>query len=213
MAADAAPTQPPLPADFGFTFHPSLSGYNHPIPTFLALHDKHWDGICTSAVVFHPETDKVLLIQRARHDSGGLSWETPGGATDAEDPSILHGCVRELWEEAGLRGRFVRRIVSGFEEGDDAGEDLSGGLKGRVFTSWRRKLIFCFFTFVVDLKLEEMSEGIKLDPNEHEDYVWASEEEVEAGKVGDKDIPLTHEAQRALIREAYRLRRADAEKA
>jgi 8-oxo-dGTP pyrophosphatase MutT (NUDIX family) len=53
------------------------------------------------------EEDRLLLMQRAASDSLPLLWEVPGGALDPEDPTVLHGAARELWEEAGLATKKV----------------------------------------------------------------------------------------------------------
>lgn len=58
-----------------------------------------------SAVVFDAAREKVLLTRRA---DNGL-WCLPGGAVDAGE-SVADACLRELWEETGLRGRVLRLI-------------------------------------------------------------------------------------------------------
>lgn len=84
---------------------PSVARFRVPLGTYLekspALH-----GICVGASVFD-DAGRLLLVQRAPHDSYPLLWEVPGGAIDAEDESVLHGLARELWEETGLRARRV----------------------------------------------------------------------------------------------------------
>ncbi|KAK8063901.1 hypothetical protein PG996_008553 [Apiospora saccharicola] len=53
------------------------------------------------------EEDRILLVQRAAHDSMPLRWEVPGGACDDEDETVLHAVARELWEESGLRAAHI----------------------------------------------------------------------------------------------------------
>ncbi len=60
------------------------------------------------------QQDKLLLLQRAVHMGRPLTWEIPGGSVEAQDESVLHGMVRELWEETGLLvTRVVRSIGAG----------------------------------------------------------------------------------------------------
>lgn len=193
---------PALPADFSFTFDPSLAAWNHSVETWLNLNSKHYDGLVASAFVFHPVTNRFLLIQRARHDSSPLLWEAPGGAVDREDPTILHGAARELFEEAGLKASHIRRMIN---DRDDA----EGG-KCNVFTT-SRGMVVAAWIFEMEVKIEDMEEGVKLDPNEHEDYVWASEDEIIAGAVGDKKIPMASAVQKGRVLEAFRLRKLDGE--
>lgn len=58
----------------------------------------------TDAAVFNP-AGEILLIQRK--DNG--HWAMPGGVVEVgQSPS--EAVLRELWEEAGLRGRVVRLL-------------------------------------------------------------------------------------------------------
>lgn len=58
-----------------------------------------------SAVIFDEKREKVLLTQR----SDNAQWCLPGGAVDPGE-SVAEACVREVWEETGLRARVVRMI-------------------------------------------------------------------------------------------------------
>jgi 8-oxo-dGTP pyrophosphatase MutT (NUDIX family) len=91
---------------FNFTAHPSTSSFAVPYETYLSTHPGEkfkCKYIATGALVFDASTPRrILLIQRAAHDSMPSRWEIPGGGCDKEDPSILHSAARELWEEAGL---------------------------------------------------------------------------------------------------------------
>ncbi|KAH7014453.1 NUDIX hydrolase domain-like protein, partial [Microdochium trichocladiopsis] len=111
---------------------------------------------------------RVLLVQRAPHDSMPLRWEVPGGGCDEEDPSILYSCARELFEETGLKAVGVGPLVR-------------GGLGGQFFRSRSGKLV-CKFQFVVAVDLDA-GLRVKLDPNEHFAYIWATEEEVRRKEV------------------------------
>ncbi|KAK1832934.1 NUDIX hydrolase domain-like protein [Podospora conica] len=175
------PPPPPNPP-ITFTHPPSLAPFAVPLPTFLAslpagptIH-----GITTSILVFDSH-NRILLLQRAAHDSMPGQWECPGGAVDAEDPTILDAAMRELWEEAGLRGERVVRFV------EEAGvQGLVGGERveerGLVFEFVNRKGVFRrFYRVAFEVVVEGGGEGttpvVVLDPEEHQDYLWAGEEE------------------------------------
>jgi 8-oxo-dGTP pyrophosphatase MutT (NUDIX family) len=65
---------------------------------------------CT-AIVFDEEK-RVLLTRRT--DNG--QWCLPGGAMDSGE-SAAEACVREMWEETGLRIR-VKRLVGVYSDPD-----------------------------------------------------------------------------------------------
>ncbi len=195
MATHASPTTAPRPpaAISNFAIDPSVTAWNVPAREWLTRNNKDWDGLASGSVVFN-RAGQVLLIQRASHDSMPNRWEIPGGAVDADDPTVLYGAARELWEEAGLVATRARHVVS---EGPDRPP-------GHVFTNRTGKKFFCRFVFAVDV---ESCDEVRLDPNEHQDYAWVSEEEVRAQRIGDRDIPITHPTMRATILESFRLQR------
>lgn len=145
-------------------------------------------GICVGAFVFD-ESGRLLVVQRAPHDSYPLRWEVPGGAIDAEDESILHGLARELWEETGLR---VRRVTG-------IGADYT-------FLS-RRAACIRKFSFIVDVEAYD----VKLDPNEHAAFLWVTEDEARAKKCGDIDLVYTSKPQEDAILQSFGMERKIAE--
>jgi ADP-ribose pyrophosphatase YjhB (NUDIX family) len=58
-----------------------------------------------SAAIFDNTGTKLLLTQRA--DNG--QWCLPGGIVEAGE-SVAETCVREVWEETGLRVKVTRLI-------------------------------------------------------------------------------------------------------
>lgn len=206
--------------DFHFTFDPSLAPWNVTLEQWLRDHDPegHLYGVATGVVVFKDhdvngnKERKVLLVQRASTDSMPDLWEIPGGAADVEDETILHAAARELWEESGLEaGRLVSFIpeVSGWEDGGaDIAFDVDKGtgeaLSGMLFRNRTRTRKYCRFAFVGEV--DWRTAAIVLDPNEHQDFVWASEEEVRSGRVGEKEIPFTVEGVKVLLLKAFALR-------
>lgn len=164
---------------FDFTFHPSASPFTATQQAYLTTHpNAEYTHIATGALVFDtidPMTPRILLLQRSAEDSMPNRWEIPGGGCDDEDKSILHAVARELWEEAGLKASHI---------GAPVGDPY-------LFSSRSGKQI-CKFNFVV--QAETNTEGrleTKLDPEEHQRFVWASETEIRARKAKDVDLDFT----------------------
>ncbi|KAK6072414.1 nudix domain protein [Seiridium cupressi] len=146
------------------------------------------DYLVAGTIVAHGDT--ILLVQRSRHDFGGLCWEVPGGSCDENDLTILGAACRELWEEAGLRATAVTELV------DDQHLWSEDGL------NWRK------LTFLVEVqKTAQGAPEVKLDPEEHEAFVWATEEDVLANCHGDIMFTWISENQRQTILEAFKMLR------
>lgn len=193
---------PPTPANY--TVDPSLLGYEVLIHEYLAKLNEtsvpKLQGVAAGAVIFsahHPagQPDRVLLVQRASHDSMPDRWEIPGGAVD-EGETVLGGVVREVREESGLA---VRRLAASLGP-------------GAAFQTSRGSL-FVRLTFVVEVA---DSSAVTLDPDEHQDYVWATEDECRANLVdrsaegkGQTELVFTADAQKADIMRAFEIRRKD----
>jgi len=182
-------------AIFNFDVHPSAVPFAVPSDTYLSTHTEEkfkYNFIATGALVFDASTpERILLIQRAAHDSMPGRWEIPGGGCDKEDASILHGVTRELWEEAGLNAVSIGPQVGG----------------GKFFLSRSGKSV-CKYSFLVDA--EKGVNGklhVKLDPNEHQNYVWAAEEDVKARSVGEIELEFTTKDQETVVLEAFKARR------
>ncbi|KAI1326665.1 NUDIX hydrolase domain-like protein [Xylariaceae sp. FL0255] len=159
-AAATAPT--------AFAIDPSINKFSVTRKEHLAAHPD-LDSICVGAFVFN-DSGKLLLVQRAAHDSMPLMWEVPGGGCDEEDATVIFSAVRELWEEAGLRATLVKGLVGPGHE---------------FFT--RRGLRVRKYSFL----MEAGDYNVKLDPNEHQAYFWVTEEEARARKCGDTVMVYT----------------------
>ncbi|GIZ48239.1 hypothetical protein CKM354_001130700 [Cercospora kikuchii] len=164
----------------GFTYHPQVSSFATPPQTYLATRpDPRYSYIATGCFVFdrsEPEVPRILLLQRSETDSMPGCWEIPGGACDDDDESILHGAARELLEETGLTAIRI---------GPQIGQ-------GELFSSRSGKMI-CKFKFFVEVELDDEGRpsAVKLDPEEHQQYVWATQQEVEARSSGSKQLVFT----------------------
>ncbi|ROW17694.1 hypothetical protein VPNG_00979 [Cytospora leucostoma] len=194
---------PPPPPPGNFTFPPSLAPFKISKEEYLSRVNEagpvRLDGLIVGGLVFsdhHTDAkDRILLVQRASHDSMPNKWEIPGGAVD-DGETILDALAREVWEESGLK---VKKMEAAVREGEDVGAgDIFNATRGRVFSK---------FTFVVEA---ENSSEVRLDPNEHQDYVWATEEEFRAKRVerfdeekGVTELVFTTSAQEAAISRAF----------
>ena len=190
MSTDAAAAQGvPPPPPFNFTTDPSVAKFAVPMKQYLDANPQ-FDGLCVGALVFNA-TNRILLIQRAAHDSMPSKWEVPGGACDYEDETILVSVARELWEEARLTASRVGELVP------------CGAEEGLIIFS-RRQRRYCKYSFVVHV---DEGQEVKLDPNEHEAFLWATEEECRAGKVGETEVRFTFKEQKDSILEGFRMRK------
>jgi 8-oxo-dGTP pyrophosphatase MutT (NUDIX family) len=110
---------------------------------------------------------------------------------DDTDESILHAVARELKEETGLEAiKIVRKV------GEFGWDEFSERRQERFV--WRK------FIFEVEVK---KAEDVKLDPVEHQDYLWASEEEVNSDKAGNIPLSWITAPNKNMNLEAFRLRR------
>ncbi len=182
-------SKPDPHASDDFIMDDSLAAWSIPAKAWLPKHGKEHllNGVATGVVVFNPD-GKVLLVQRASHDSMPNLWEVPGGAVDEEDPSILFGAARELLEETGLVAKRFTNIVN--EE-------------GQLFSNRTGVKKFCRFVFIAEV---ERCDGVRLDPNEHQNFVWASGEQVQKQRVKDHGIPICTPEIHTLILEAFKIR-------
>ncbi|KAH8585821.1 NUDIX hydrolase domain-like protein, partial [Bisporella sp. PMI_857] len=150
----------PLPS---FTYHPSSSLFAVSSEQYIANHPgERYKYLATGALVFDDSSasnPRILLIQRAADDSLPGRWEIPGGGVDDEDESILHAVTRELWEEAALTATRIGSLVG----------------NPHIFESRSGKQV-CRLNFLVEVKSAVGAMDVKLDPKEHQRFVWATED-------------------------------------
>lgn len=171
------------------TWARKLNDYDIPIQDLLAKYPSDEKlYLAAGTVVFSP-TNKVLIVQRSLSDSRPGLWETPGGGCDADDVSVLYSAARELLEESGL---VARRII-----------DVIG--RPDYFTSTSGKRIMKL-DFIVEAG-SDVEEQVKLDPEEHQDFVWATEEEIQRGIASDRSLSFTSQEQLQVILDAFEMRR------
>ncbi|KAI4868441.1 NUDIX hydrolase domain-like protein [Hypoxylon rubiginosum] len=185
--ATEAPAGSAPSAPTNFTFSPSLAPFKLSLQAYLGAHPT-FKGIAVGAFVFN-EDGKLLLVQRAAHDSLPLLWEIPGGACDFEDESLLHAVARELWEESALCAKSIDTLVG----------------EGIPFST-RRGTRMCKFSFLTQVE----GYDVKLDPNEHQAFLWVTEEEAKAGRCGDVDFLYTFKEQQLAVYEAFEMMKGKA---
>lgn len=135
--------------------------------------------VATAALVLNPSSPepRILLLQRADNDSNPGKWEPPGGAVDDDDPSILHAAARELWEEAGLQAARI-----------------CGPVGEPHFFARRNGDKICQFNFAVHVSSDSGDVfTARLNFDEHQAQVWATEAEVRAGRIGDVNIDFARD--------------------
>jgi 8-oxo-dGTP pyrophosphatase MutT (NUDIX family) len=175
-------------ASFPFTFADTLASYAVSPKTWHIRHGNRYNGIVASAIVFDSQ-GRLLLLRRALKDFLPGLWEPAGGAVEAKDATVLHGCTRELMEEAGLVAQRIDGIV---------GEGFDFGDHGEV---WRR------ITF---LAYAGEDGQVKTDPEEHSEWKWATEKEVIDEKMEDgREMPITFPEVKKTLLDAFRLSRGN----
>ena len=188
---------PPSPQPIQITIPPSLRQHTIPLSTFLTRKPQY-TNLVVGVLIFLPATPtrplRLLLLQRASTERAFPNlWEVPGGSSDPEDPTILHSAARETFEETGLRlMRFVREVGKGVEFAEGK-------------TRWVKLSFEIEVVEIHERKAENEEEGveIRLDPEEHQDYRWVTEQEIREDR-----YPIITSEQKAVMLEGFGLRKA-----
>jgi len=112
------------------------------------------------------DDNKFLIIRRSNIDEREGQWTLPGGHIDDKDDSIEQGALRELEEEADL-------IV---DPGDLGYLGQSGPSK------------YYFFTQKWEGSVDVTKPNPETDEIEHDDWKWATIEEIK--DIDDTEIPI-----------------------
>jgi 8-oxo-dGTP pyrophosphatase MutT (NUDIX family) len=165
--------------------------------------NKDLQFLAAGSLVFHG--DRLLLVQRAvKEKTFRNRWEIPGGKCDDDDETILHSAARELLEETGLHvARFKHQVGENtrFQTGPPANPRF-----------WQK------FSFVVDVEEagpdpnKPKMVDVKLDPVEHQRFLWVTQEEVKKAKSQDTELRFTSYEQKVLMLEAFKRRKAEKER-
>ncbi|KAJ4360403.1 uncharacterized protein N0V89_000965 [Didymosphaeria variabile] len=181
MAAAPAEVSP-------FDYDPCLQKYKVTEREYLQQNPE-FQAVCTGTVVFN-EKGELLLVKRASSESAFPDfWEIPGGKVDEPDESLLHAAVRELKEETGLvAARIVRQTTHMTFE--------IPRTQGRI-ERWM-KLVF---------EMEVKQLDIDLDPKEHDDYLFATEDEIVHERIGDIVLKYISPDNKRVKLDAFKRRR------
>jgi 8-oxo-dGTP pyrophosphatase MutT (NUDIX family) len=163
-----------------YTVTSHLDYFKVPLADFAAARPE-FDGFAVGGYIFsHADpTPRVLLLQRALTDSMPGRWECPGGASELEvDETLLDSVAREILEESGLH---VSRIV------DIVAVDCWEHHRRNGATI--RLSRYSFLVEVHESRQESAGNWqhvptlqipVKLDPLEHQQFKWATEEEAQS---------------------------------
>ena len=112
------------------------------------------------------DEQQFLILRRSEMDQRAGQWTMPGGHIDPEDGSVESGAVRELHEEANL----VCKI-----------DDL------RYLGAPKEKKYY-FLTLKWSGEVSVDNPNPKTDEIEHDDYKWATINEIK--DIDDTNIPI-----------------------
>ena len=167
-------------------------------PPFDCVTDK---GIASNAPLNAPiEPARLLLLQRTSTDTEFPDlWEVPWGVCSLSDRTILHSVVRVMFETTGLHfRRFSKQIGNGEEV------RCSEGLCFRLnFEIEVTDLMACLSNYRRCGELVDVH--VVLDPEKHQDFVWATKEEII-----QEIFPLAMPQQKDVVLQAFH-RRKDTE--
>jgi len=113
------------------------------------------------ALVFTPDVSRMMLV---RESSGSISqfWKPPTGRVE-QDEFIHEGAIREVWEETGLKARFIGLV----------------GIRENKRELWGHTGLNGICVMIAE------SEAIKIDPEELEEAKWFTAQELK-----DLDYPF-----------------------
>lgn len=219
MSTQSGPTIKPI----SIHIPPTLQSFTIPLGSFLERNTQY-DRLVCSAFIFSPATchhhhhalaneastpSRLLLLRRAFTDTAFPDlWEVPGGSVDKDDPTILHGLAREVFEETGLRlTRFVRLVGDAIKW---TTTEKGGAVKWLKFSfEIEVSEVGALKTGVDEQDVEGYlrSLPVDLDPHEHQDHAWVTEKEVRAFYEEGIGKKIVSKEQAGKMLEAFELRR------
>jgi len=130
--------------------------------TFLSEGEESEVGI----VACLDDKQRFLILRRSPLDDRSGQWTMPGGHIDSEDGSVESGTLRELHEEANLICKISDLIYLG--------------------TPKKKKYYFLTLKWSGEVKVNKPNP--KTDEIEHDDYKWATINEIK--DIDDTNIPI-----------------------
>ncbi|MCJ1353212.1 MAG: hypothetical protein MMC33_003197 [Icmadophila ericetorum] len=204
---------------------PALRHLAVPLKDFLKNHPEYaclavgafifWSAHHVTTPSSVTNSSRLLLVKRAASETAFPNrWEVPGGSSEHSDPTILHSIAREVFEETGLRlARVVQQVGDGVEFTTGWTDKSQRWLKLSFEIEVAEiEPAHCDFFSVNHNHINEIpvptSIEVSLDPNEHQDYRWVSEEEIQNAGEGE-GLQIMTEDQRAVMLEAFNLHRTN----
>lgn len=126
-------------------------------------------------------------------------WDVPGGGSELANSKILDLVANKTFDQTGLHlKKFVRQISDGveFKTSDGLGFMLCFEIEVKEVSEFGE---IEKYDSLGDLKIE-------LDPANHYEFVWATEEEIR-----DEIFPVATPEHKAVMLQAFELRRQDVE--
>lgn len=222
-----------MPEIYPFEVAPDLAEYNVPFHDFVSSKPEFSAFVVGGFVFFTGHTKQrvkqtnpqlsassaaspdqqpcILLLQRSLSDSYGGMWEGPGGSCEDTDATLLEALAREVLEESGLHVSHVRGLVG-------TNMWVRRGGRGMAIK----------YSFLVDVyEAGGMADGdkkvdipmgvlaqdgwerrVKLAPDEHQDFIWATEEELKNAMSGQENKIKIKLADKQSFSKAFQLFRA-----
>jgi|TARA_R110000824_G_scaffold84341_3_gene210464 8-oxo-dGTP pyrophosphatase MutT (NUDIX family) len=112
------------------------------------------------------DKQRFLIIRRSNIDERGGQWTIPGGHIDEEDDSFEAGAVRELLEETGLACH----------------------IKNLIYLGEAKPKKYYFLTQIWSGTVDVNIPNPKTDDIEHDDYKWATIDEIK--DIANSEIPI-----------------------
>ncbi|KAF2877470.1 NUDIX hydrolase domain-like protein [Massariosphaeria phaeospora] len=177
-----------LRSEAPFDYPPSLQMYMVSGKQFVQQNPRY-HVVCTGIVVFN-DVGKLLLVRRAANEKAYPNmWEIPGGMVDDTDETIIHGAIRELKEETGLTATKVVRKVGEMEFTSDK--------KDGSEVRWIKHIF--------EMEFEDI-DALVLDPVEHQQHLFATEDEIGSDRVGDIELKYISPPNKVIKLDAFRSR-------
>jgi len=117
-------------------------------------------------VVCLDDKQRFLVIRRSNIDDRGGQWTIPGGHIDEEDCTIEEGAIRELYEEANLKCEVCDLTYLGQPKPE--------------------KFYFLTQKWSGDVNVDKPNP--KTDKIEHDDWKWATIEELK--EIENSEFPI-----------------------
>ncbi|KAL7791893.1 NUDIX hydrolase domain-like protein [Trichoderma ceciliae] len=190
-------------APYAYTFSAPLAPLASQPPKTLCNGDPPIAHLMTSVLVLRQFEGQaqILLVRRSPSDSYPLKWECPGGSVDGTDASVLDAAARELWEETSLKESRFHAVVGMARQADALGSSLvanwgigpqdEGAKDVEVQVAGEAGMTIAITTFLETrerwgkinlVATTSGSHAVVLDPEEHVEWGWFSEEEVRMGR-------------------------------